>query len=209
MATKSVEAELLSATNVTAEVGKDRQDFLYDLVQAASKLPDVDYDPLSKAAKAWLKKAILAFNNDQPIPELGAKDTQTEESADTQTSEEDDMKKKVKKKVKSTKSAKTVKTVKNGAVKAGGYKHPKAGVKRAKMSSEVRTGRKAGAGAPTMIKKLCLSHPDWSNEDIQEALKKKEVKVTLPSIRSVRSGFRNSVLVLQEQGIITKKELRV
>jgi ribosome maturation factor RimP len=65
-----IQKELTEAAEVDPKRGEDRQDFLLRLALAVNKLPDADWNKLSKDAQAWVNDAADAANAKKELPEF-------------------------------------------------------------------------------------------------------------------------------------------
>jgi hypothetical protein len=57
--------------------------------------------------------------------------------------------------------------------------------------------------APTLIKKMLLSDPDLTVREIDARLREQDIKITRITISTIKSGFRHTLKVLIDLGLVS------
>ena len=191
MASK-IETELLEATGLRAKKSEDREDFLKRMTKAvASKtFPEEKWDDLSEEAQNWANDAAEALQAKKEIPDFP--DAEPEDEAEGDEPEEDEAAEEEapkrrgrKPKAKAKKETKAKQTKKSGGERKG----------RALSTGPV-------SGVKVDIKKMLIKDPRLAIEDIEDKLSKIGSKATRATIAMVRSEFRHTIKVLNQEGVM-------
>jgi cation transport regulator ChaB len=190
----SVESELKEATKISKRSSETDQKFRGRLASAVLELPEDVWEELSQEAQDWTNAAVEALNEEE---EIASFDGEGEDAADDKGDEEV-----------ATKPAKksAAKTAEKSKPKP---KAAKAKAKPEKKEAPAKTAKKAATktngsrpqGAQDMIKVLMLKDPTLSTEDILATLAKKGHKPTQQAVTSIRSGMRNTLKIIQREGV--------
>jgi hypothetical protein len=205
-----LESELQAAASIKRKANETEQAYLQRLAEAVRELPDDEWDQISEEGQTWTNDAIKALNAEHEIESFGngePKEEPKEEPDDKPGEEHDDDDDNGESKEggeeveeKAAKPARRVAAKKEAAPK-------KKAVKEAKPAKKtvVKTNGSRPAGAQTMIKQLLLKDPSMSTEDILAQLSKKGYSPTRQAATSIRSGFRHSLKVIKEAGMLSPK----
>jgi len=175
------------------------------LTTAATELPDEDFKKLSKDAKAWVDGNVDAHNEEHPMndfPIANGKGVETKEDKVTDAPAPTGKKKSTKKAAPAPAPAPKKKAAAPAPApkkKAVAAKPPTTSTGNGKDRGE-KSARKVGA--QTMIKKLMLKDPNISTKDVVEKLDKAGFKMSSLAVSTIRSGFRHSLKVIQEEGLL-------
>jgi ribosome maturation factor RimP len=86
-----IKEELLKVTDLGTKRGEDYQDFLARLMSVIAKMPDADWDSLSKAAQNWYNTAADAKNeNAKELPDFPDVEKKEEATTRRRAAAEDD-----------------------------------------------------------------------------------------------------------------------
>lgn len=200
MADKSIEQELIDATKVKPKKGEARQDYLRRITLAAGKLEDAAWSDLSDEAQAWVNDNVKADNDEKELVDFPGEDGADDPAPRS-----------------SKKAAGKGSSGKGGAKKGrepapadegDGDEAPASSKKAAKKSAaKGSNGGGRAPGAQHMIKSILTKKPRASVEEIAEKLTAKGLSATPLAISSIRSGWRNTVRILQDAGHCQDLEL--
>lgn len=189
--TSEMEQSLLDVTKIKSKSGEDRQDYFKRIIASVQELPEDTWEELPEATQQWVNDGAKAGNAKKTIDDF----------PDLKASKEDDVKTKTK-----TKTAKADKTDKKKPAKEAATEKEST-KKKAKTEKEPKKEKKAkvstrGSGLEATIKNLILKKPSISADELVEKLEAKEVKASRFTVVAIRAGFRHSIKVLADAGMI-------
>jgi outer membrane biosynthesis protein TonB len=198
--TSKIEAKLIEVTKVKSKSGEDRQNFFKRIISAVQELEEDVWESLDEVTQKWVNdgakngneaKAIADFPDLKSVKEDAVKTDKAEKAAKSDKAA--DEKPTVKKK-------KEAAVDKKPAKKAEPAKKEKAEpAKKAKVKAKVTT---RGSGLESQIKNLIIKKPMITADELVEKLTAKDVKASRFTVVAIRAGFRHSIKVLQEAGMI-------
>lgn len=217
---KKTQIELLLAKvcGIKESSFDDRQAYLKALVEG---VPDDKWDDLTDPAQAWINEGQEAVNKSQPIAEFSTDPSDDEATPDEQPADDDrkddDMKSTKRPGGEKAAAAKKPAAAGKGRnakpeTKAKAKPTPKAEAKAAAPKSKAsaktngappsrasrKTNFKPAGGVMTSIKELLIKNMDLPVDDILDKLKSKGLKPSRVTTATIRSDFRHSVRVLQQ-----------
>lgn len=208
MAEVEVEVELQTATNIAPNKNEERQAYLTRLTTAASELADEDFKKLSKSALAWVDASITAHNEDHPINDFPVVE-QPDVKEETVTAPT----KKKSKKAKAPAEAKPEAKPKKKVATPAEPKKKKVTAKPPTTNVQAGNGKDRSdkparkVGAQTMIKRMVLKDPQISIDVVVERLEKAGFPISRMAASTIRTGFRHSLKVIQEEGLLKSIKL--
>jgi hypothetical protein len=217
----AVEQELLEATGVKRKTAEKPQKYLGRLIDAVQELPDEDWEKLSSDTQNWVNAGAKAIKAEEDIDDFPADEPAEEEEAaaeeeNTRSSREKPASKtrgggKTTEKETTSRRSRQSDGEEGDADKSerrsskrestGGDKGDKGGKEKAAKSE------RKPVGAQTMIKQLMIDNPKITTDELMEKLQKKGYTPTPLAVSSIRSGFRHSLKVIKEAGLLPKLEL--
>jgi hypothetical protein len=189
-----IETTLREATGIKPKSSEDTQEYYKRLIAAVQELPEDAWEKLDTKAQKWVndgakaanaKEEIEAFPDaaaDEEDDEVATKSKTAKKSGDKATADKADKKP-------ATKKAADDKTEKKPAAK-----------KEAKAEKTVKKAK--GSGLESTIKNLIIKKPSITSDELVEKLEAKSVKASRFTVVAIRAGFRHSIKVLQEAGLI-------
>lgn len=212
-----VEGELQSLTGVKPNRRESDQGYMERIVKALDDVPDKKYNKLSKAAQDWAEEATQAYNSkedypafpeaeedepaDEPDQEEAAADEPDEEAGGPETDEPEDDEM-------PTTHTDEDETPRRGSRRAAPPPPKKAAGKTTNKATtkgkDTAAAAKAG-GCLTYARMLMVKHPDISTADLAEKVKAKGFAVSIQTLHTTRSGFRQDIRALQEAGLLKRK----
>lgn len=201
-ATKSWADSAIEAFNDSGKVPAfDDEDEDEEVDDEAEVDEDEDDEPAkSKKAKSAAKKKKVAAKDDEDVEEEEDEDGDVKEDDEAETEEDDDDMQ-----TQTETGGGRRRTVKT---KAKGAASKKAAASNGKAKKKVvATGRKDGAktgGGQTKLKQILARDPDMSIDELETRLKKQGHEMSRMTLSTQRSGFRHTVKVLQDAGLLKK-----
>lgn len=218
----NIEKALLGATKVKPQKdGEDRQKFLIRTMVGVQKLPGEEWEALAAVdgAQDWYNAATDADNAEKPVPDFPDVEAaeeepdddagETAEDADGGAPDDSSEEEQVKPKVKKTKGAKVKVPPKKDAApakaKAGGAK--KTAEKPAEKKAVKADGKKAapakkGTSMRRALKRMVIKKPSRTVEELMEALEKQGYKSpSRLTVATMRADTRDTIKVLNEAGL--------
>jgi hypothetical protein len=196
MANSKIEAELISASNLSIKKKEDRQDFLGRLMLAVAKVPDQVWADLSQDARDWNDSATEAYNSGVDIQEF----SDLEEELDDFPSAEEE--------AQPAKNGATVihaeetQEVPPSGKKLGRPPGPKVDHKATiEEFGPPRRSSSKKVSACHIVKKVVMRRPTISVNEILDKLKENNLKVTPVTVATLRSSIRDTLRVLNEEGV--------
>ena len=165
-----IEAELVEVTALKVKRKEERQDYLVRLMKAVSKLPDPEWEGLTKPAQDWNNGAAEAFKAGDALedfPDLDEVDEPIDEEVDEEAMASIVEKKKPEKVEKKT--------------------QPVVNANPAKKVSACHA-----------IKRIVVKNPKISVAELTEKLKEDGLKVSDVTVATLRSDLRDTLRVLNE-----------
>lgn len=214
-----IEMELQKVTGISYNDGDERQDYLVRLMKGAYSIEEGAFNKLTKATQSWVNNAINAHNDELPLVDFkstnGKADGHDDPPATTQEDIVKPTKAKSEKGAKVKKEAATSKKANNNAskeakpakepVKAKAKKMPKIGKVNDTFDESNKPSRRVGA--QSLIKRLVLKDPQITVNDLVEKVTKQGYEVTRFAASTIRSGFRHSIKIIQEEGLLKNLKL--
>jgi hypothetical protein len=176
MQESAIEKELCEAAVVKEKKNEDRQKYLSRLMRAVSKLPDPEWEALSKEAQDWNNGAAEAHKAGDELEDFP--DYEEVELDEEEAVEEVAPKTEAKKAV---------------------AKPDKAAKSTGNRTSEPSGTRKVSACHT--IKKIVVKNPTITVAQLSEQLKEAGLKVSEVTIATLRSDLRDTLRVLNEVGV--------
>ena len=173
-----IEQELLEVTALKPKKNEDRQKYLTRLMLAVTKLPDPEWEGLSKDAQEWTNGGAEAHKAGDEVKEF---EDFVEEAEDEEVDEEQ---------AEEVAKPEPVKAKTNSATKP-----KKEEVKEVKKSPSVAPRK---VSACHMIKKIVVKKPTITVAELSEQLKQDGLKVSDVTIATLRSDLRDTLRVLNE-----------
>jgi hypothetical protein len=184
-----IETTLREATGIKPKSSEDTQEYYKRLIAAVQELPEDAWEKLDTKAQKWVNDGAKAANAKEEIDAF----------PDAEADEEDEV---------ATKS----KTAKKGGDKETADKKPatkkaadeKPAVKKSEKQPKAEKAAKKpkGSGLESTIKNLIIKKPAITSDELVEKLEAKSVKASRFTVVAIRAGFRHSIKVLQEAGLI-------
>jgi hypothetical protein len=194
MASK-IETTLREATGIKPKSGEDTQEFYKRLIAAVQELPEDVWEKLDTKAQKWVNDGAKAANKQEDIqdfPDAEANQEDDEVTTKTKTA------KKGGDKTEKTDAKKAPATTK----KAADDKTEKKPAAKKEAKAEKTAKKPKGSGLETTIKNLIIKKPAITSDELVEKLEAKSVKASRFTVVAIRAGFRHSIKVLQEAGLI-------
>lgn len=200
-----LEAALQAATGVKLKKGEKPQGYYRRIVEAIDNLPSEGdtWDTLPEAAQKWFNEATTAIAAAQPIADFPDRPVAVEpapaatppaavdKAADTPTAGP-----------KPAAKAPAKKAPAKPAAKAADKAKPKTAAVAPKPEAK-KKGRPDKTGVMTRIKAMILKNPKMSSADIYKKLETTgQPPPSMETINTVRSGFRHSLRVIIEAGML-------
>ena len=197
-----IEEELQTLTKVkprrdTEEAGgESRSGYLQRMMDVVEGIPESDWNKLSEQAQQWYNMGAEAIKAHKPIPEFDVV------YVETKSADEDDEEEQEEEEVEtspSTNSKKVSKPPVKAKVKTKAKGPVKPKVKAAPPKEKIAVPLKADA-VKVRIKHAIIRDPQISLEDLCVVLSKGGTKISKVTTAGVRSEFRHSLRVLQQEG---------
>jgi hypothetical protein len=181
--TSKIETKLIEVTKVKSKSGEDRQNFFKRIISAVQELEEDVWESLDEVTQKWVNDGAKNGNEAKAIADFPDLKSVKEDAVKTDKAE---------KAAKSDKAADEKPTVKKkeAAVEPA---------KKAKVKAKVTT---RGSGLESQIKNLIIKKPMITADELVEKLTAKDVKASRFTVVAIRAGFRHSIKVLQEAGMI-------
>lgn len=206
-----LEVELETATNLKPKKseepgGTSRGEYLHKLMDSIEGLPEADWDSLSAEAQKWYNEGAKALKAQEPIPDFVDNGEDTEEEQDDE--EQDEQEQEDEMAMEGQETGGTKQRSKKAKPKPKAKAKPTAAPKKAKPKegNSEKKPRAAVALKPdavkVRIKKAIIKDPQISLEDLCALLSKGGTKISKITTAGVRSEFRHSLRVLQQEGLI-------
>jgi hypothetical protein len=188
-----IQTTLREATGLKPKSGEDTQEFYKRLIAAVQELPEDAWEKLDTKSQKWVNEGAKAANAKEDIQDF----------PDAEANEEDE-----------EVATKKTKTAKKGGDKpatkkvaaADDDKKPavKKSEKQPKAEKEAKKApaTKRGSGLESTIKNMIVKKPTITSDELVEKLEAKSVKASRFTVVAIRAGFRHSIKVLQEAGMI-------
>jgi hypothetical protein len=188
-----IQTTLREATGLKPKSGEDTQEFWKRLIAAVQELPEDAWEKLDTKAQKWVNDGAKAINAKEDIADFPDAEAANEEDDEVATKT-----KTAKKGGEKTGKAPTKK------VAADDKPEKKATKKEAKPEKEVKkpAATKRGSGLESTIKNMIVKKPTITSDELVEKLEAKQVKASRFTVVAIRAGFRHSIKVLQEAGLI-------
>lgn len=191
-AQSAIEKELLAATGIKRRVAEPFQKYAGRLIEAIGELPNDDWEGLSKEAQDWNNVGAKAIKADKDVAEFPGAEPEPEEDE------------------KSSRKASTRETSGRSTRRAAKDEEPEEERKPAKKAAARTSSKKDDdegggsrkVGAQLLIKQMLAKNPKLSPEDLMDRLTKKGYAPTPLAVSSIRSSFRNSMMVLKDAGML-------
>jgi hypothetical protein len=197
----TVEEELQAITKVKPRRdseeagGSSRAGYLQRLMDVIAGIPEDQWTELSLAAQTWYNEGAKAIKAQKPIPDFD--DVSTSEEQEPEDTVEEDMADAELQEDTTTKAKK-----KKGA-RSSTPKPKKAKGTNSGVATEGKSAIPLKADAVKVrIKRAILKDPTISLEDLCNQLSKGGTKISKVTTAGVRSEFRHSLRVLQQEGLI-------
>lgn len=192
-ATIAIQVELEQLTGIRQNRLEQEQEYLTRIIEALDDVPSKKYESLSKDAKAWAALAAEAYNDSLTIPPLSSppEDGKTEEEEDVPEEKTE---------------VKEVKRPRRLAASPTAKSETKTTTKAIKESGRGAESEREGKGGGLIyVRKILCQNPDISVADLAEKVKAKGFSVSVQTLHTTRSGFRQDLRTLQEAGLLRKK----
>jgi hypothetical protein len=181
---------LREATGIKPKSGEDTQEFYKRLIAAVQELPEDAWEKLDTKSQKWVNEGAKAANAKEGIqdfPDAEAEEEDEEVVAKSKTAKKGGDK--TEKKAPTKKAAADDKTEKKSAKKEA-------------KPEKKATPTKRGSGLESTIKNMIVKKPTITSDELVEKLEAKSVKASRFTVVAIRAGFRHSIKVLQEAGLI-------
>jgi hypothetical protein len=199
-----IEIALQKATGLSYNNDDDRQDYLVQLMARAYDLSVEEFNELPKGAQHWVNDAIKARNDKISLVDFKVTNGKADDHDDAPATQEAPVQKsKVTKQKKEVKVKKEVKAPRPREVKPK-VKPPKIG-KVNDTFDENKPQRRVGA--QSLIKRLVLKDPKISVDDLLDKVKGQGFECSRLAASTIRSGFRHSIKIIQEEGLLKNVKL--
>jgi hypothetical protein len=211
MTVSGIELELQEVSEVQQKKREERQTYLTRLMRQVSKVEDDIWGSLSKDAQDWNNEAATAFKEGREIDDFLVEDEEPEEeensvegsdavleAIDEETFEDDG----------SEEEEPEVQNVvpevptKSGSGRSKESDKPKEPEHQPGMRTKIR-GK--NTSACHTIKRMVVKKPHITVDEITSKLKALDLKVTPVTISTLRSSVRDTLRVLNEEGLGTFK----
>lgn len=189
-ATVVIQVELEQLTGIRRNRLEQEQEYLIRIIEALDDVPSKKYESLSKDAKDWACEAAKAYNGGLTIPSLSSppEDGKTEEEEVVPEEKTE------------------VKEVKRPRRQAAAALPAKSETKATKARDrDTGLEREGKGGGLVYVRKVLCQNPDISVVDLAEKVKAKGFSVSVQTLHTTRSGFRQDLRTLQEAGLLRKK----
>ena len=180
MSESAIEKELCEVAAITIKKNEDRQKYLKRLMLKVTKLPDPDWEALSKESQDWTNGAAEAYKAGDELEDF----PDYEEVDDNPPMDEEVNEEAVSVAAKTKANKKADKVEKEPDVRPATNTHP---------------GRKVSACHT--IKKMVVKEPKITVAELSERLKESGLKVSDVTIATLRSDLRDTLRVLNEVGV--------
>jgi len=188
MTVSGIELELQEVSEVQQKKREDRQTYLIRLMRAVSKVEDDIWGSLSKDAQDWNNEAATAFKEGRELVDFPVEDEEPEaEETAVEASEGD------------TEGVPPQEEVWEEPESEEPVPEPE---KQPTMRTKVR-GK--NTSACHTIKRMVVKKPHITVDEITAKLKTMDLKVTPVTISTLRSSVRDTLRVLNEEGLGTFK----
>jgi hypothetical protein len=186
-----IQTTLREATGLKPKSGEDTQEFYKRLIAAVQELPEDAWEKLDTKSQKWVNEGAKAANAKEDIQDFP--DAEANEEDEEVATKKTKTAKKGGDKPATKKVAADDKTEKKPAVK-----------KEAKPEKEAKKApaTKRGSGLESTIKNMIVKKPTITSDELVEKLEAKSVKASRFTVVAIRAGFRHSIKVLQEAGMI-------
>lgn len=192
--TTKFEEILLEATGIKPKAKEDRQEYLKRLIAAVQELPEDAWEALDTKTQKWVNEGANAANAKEEISDF------PDAEAETETEDEEVTTKKSAKKKGSDKKEAPAK--KEATKKEAPAKKEVTAKKEAAPAKEKTAKKTRGSGLESTIKNLIIKKPSITADELVAKLEAKEVKASRFTVVAIRTGFRHSIKVLAEAGLI-------
>jgi hypothetical protein len=188
--------------------GDSRGGYLQKLMDTISELPETDWDGLSADAQKWYNEGAKALKAQEPIPDFADNAEEEETDEEDEEDEGDEHEEETDMAMEGQETGGTKQRSKKAKPKPKAKAKPTAAPKKAKPKegNSEKKPRAAVALKPdavkVRIKKAIIKDPQISLEDLCALLSKGGTKISKITTAGVRSEFRHSLRVLQQEGLI-------
>jgi hypothetical protein len=155
---------------------------------------DVDEEDVGKKKKPAAKRKAASKDDDDAVEEEEDGDAKEDESDETETEEDEDMT--------HTDTDRGSSSSRRRSVKKTAAKAASGGKKKVAATGRKEAGKTGGG--QTKLKQILARDPDMSIDDLEVRLKKQGHEMSRMTLSTQRSGFRHTVKVLQEAGLLKK-----
>lgn len=190
----SMEKLFADIYGIRQQKNEDRQDYFNRLITKVNDTSDEDWERLTDDAGKWFNKAVKPWAARKAVPEFpdatdDVEHTDNEEHDQSELPDNDE-------------AEDTVSTAKKKK-RTGGSKKAASAKSRSSTAKKKTTGVKATTGAlepsgSSVVKRAMLRNMRATPQELQEVLKKKGMKLSPVRLSIVRSEFRHSIRLLQE-----------
>lgn len=196
----TIEETFAEVYRIRPQKNEDRQQYLDRVVERVNETSDDDWERLTEEAQQWFNKAVKPWAARKDIPDFPDAEQEQEDDEENHSElpeeSEDTMASKTKTKKRAT-----------GKKKVASTKSASGAVRKKKVSGtapKVQTGVLGPSGA-SVIKRAMLRNMRATPEELQKALRKEGRELSPVRLALVRSDFRHSIRLLQEEGKLKDK----
>lgn len=218
-AKSKIEQELIDATSLKRKVAEKPQAWMTRLIKAAQDLAEDDWEKLTEPTQLWVNAGTKAIKAEKDIPVFPSDDGEEEEAGEDEPEEKPARRSSRRAAKEEEDEDEEEKPARRSSRRAAKEEEDEEDEKPARKSRRAarddddedekpakKSAKKAPAsdrkvGAQTAIKKLLCKNPKLSTEDLLERLEKQGYSPTPLAVSSIRSGFRNTVKILNEAGL--------
>ncbi len=188
MTASAIETEFQTIYKVRQARKENRQDYFDRLITEVNKTSDDDWERLTPDAQRWFNLAVKAWDVEKEVPDFP--DVETESSDDADEGPEDE---------ETGEDERMATTAKKRAAPA----KKRAAAPAAKKPVTNGNGKLPLSGG-VILKRALLRNMRATDKDLVEALKKKDFKLSPVRISLIRSEFRQTMRMLQEDELLKK-----